>query len=92
MLWIGVCEVVCVALLGGCFGGALMALAHKQSNKFNMSMMEQYWKSDIEYLKAHIDALNSKLSTFSVAKPVNNGQKHSNNKGYNHKRRFNQGA
>lgn len=90
MLWIGICEVACVALLGGCFGGILMALAHKQSNKFNMSKMEQYWKSDIEYLKAHIEALNNKISTISVAKPVSNPGKHNKNKGYNHTRHFNQ--
>lgn len=90
MLWISVCEVACVAMLGGVFGGCLMSLAHRQSNKFNMSMMEQYWKSDIEYLKAHIEALREKLSTISVNKPVSNGNNHNNNKGYKHQRHFNQ--
>ncbi len=90
MLWISMCEVICVAMLGGCFGGALMSLAHRQSNKFNMTMMEQYWKSDIDYLKAHIEALQSKLSTISVSKPVSNQQKYSKNNGYKSQRQFNQ--
>lgn len=90
MLWISMCEVICVAMLGGCFGGALMSLAHRQSNKFNMTMMEQYWKSDIEYLKARIDALQSKLSTISVSKPVNNHVNKYKNNGYKSQRHFNQ--
>ena len=90
MLWISLCEVVCVALLGGVFGGGLMALAHRQSNKFNMTMMEKYWKSDIEYLKELIEAQGKKISTISVAKPVSNHVNKYKNKGDNHERHFNQ--
>ena len=92
MLWMGVCEAASIALVGGSIGGCLIAMALKETNKFNLRAMECYWQADISYLKSHIEVLESKLSTISVAKPVNNGQKHSQNKGYNHKRRFNQGA
>lgn len=90
MLWISLCEVVCVAILGGVFGGGLMALAQNQSNKFNMKMLEQYWKSDIEYLKALINAQSEKILTLSVDKPVNKHVNKYRNNGYKHTRSFNQ--
>ena len=90
MLWISLCEVVCVALLGGVFGGCLMALAQRQSNKFNMTMLEQYWKSDIEYLKALIEAQAKKILTLSVDKPVNKHVNKYRNNGYKNQRHFNQ--
>lgn len=92
MLWIGVCEAVSVACIGGLIGGFIMGFANRQANKYNMTTMEQYWNADISHLKSHIEVLESKLSTISADKPVSNTKNHSNNKGYNHKRRFNQGA
>lgn len=83
MLWIGICEMSCVAMIGGMVGGCLMAYAQRQSNKFNMEAMESYWNADIKRLE-------SKISTISVSKPVSNQQKHINNKGYKHQRHFDQ--
>ncbi len=83
MLWIGICEVTSVAMIGGMIGGCLMAFAQRQSNKFNMEAMETYWNADIKRLE-------SKISTISVSKPVSNSQKPNNNKGYKHQRHFDQ--
>ncbi len=90
MLWIGICEAVSVACIGGVVGGCLMAFAQRQSNKFNMEAMETYWNSDIQRLQSIIEIHSQKLSTLSVAKPVSNPIKHNKNKGYNHTRHFNQ--
>lgn len=92
MLWMEPCTVACVATLGGLIGGCLMALSQKATNRYNMTMMEEYWNADIRRLESHIAVLEQKLSTNSVNKAVSKDQKHSVNKGYNHKRRFNQGA
>lgn len=90
MLWIGICEISSVAMIGGMIGGCLMAYAQRQSNKFNMEAMETYWNADIKRLESHIFSIGHKVSTNSVAKPVNNGHKHSKNNGYKHQRHFDQ--
>ena len=90
MLWIGVCEAVCVASIGGLFGGGLMAIVQKSQEKFNIKLMEEYWSSDIKRLESRLEVLDQKISTVSVAKPVNNHVNKHNNKGYNHQRHFNQ--
>lgn len=97
MLWIGVCEAVSVAVIGGIVGACVMAFAQNANNKWSISKLEEYWQEDIYNLKgsatlAHhkIEELSAKISTLSVSKPVNNSYKHGNNKGYNPKRHFDQ--
>jgi hypothetical protein len=90
MLWIGICEAVCVAGIGGLFGGFVMALGHRANEKFNMKMMEDYWNADIKRLESRLEVLDQKISTVSVAKPVNNHENKYRNKGYSHQRHFNQ--
>lgn len=90
MLWIGVCEVVSVAMISGLIGGCLMALSQRTMNRFNMKMMEDYWNSDIKRLESRLEVLDQKLSTISVAKPVNNHVNKYKNNGYKHQRHFNQ--
>jgi hypothetical protein len=90
MLWMGICEAVCVAAIGGLFGGFVMALGHRASEKFNMKMMEDYWNSDIKRLESRLEVLDHKISTVSVAKPVNNHVNKYKNNGYKHQRHFNQ--
>lgn len=90
MLWIGICEAVCVASIGGVFGGGLMALVHKGHEKFNMRLMEDYWNADIKRLESSLEVLRQKISTLSVDKPVNNHVNKYKNNGYKHQRHFNQ--
>jgi hypothetical protein len=90
MLWIGVCEAVCVAAIGGLFGGFVMALGHRANEKFNMKMMEDYWNADIKRLESRLEVLDQKLSTISVNKAVVNVPGHRQGKSYNHQRPFNQ--
>lgn len=90
MLWIGICEISSVAMIGGMIGGCLMAYAQRQSNKFNMDMMEKQWASDYTYFRHRLEKVEHQISTNSVAKPVNNGHKHNKNNGYKHQRHFDQ--
>lgn len=90
MLGIENCAIMYCGMFGGFIGGALTAFAYRRTQKFNMSIMEDYWRSDISHLKSHIEVLESKLSTISVAKPVINVTGHRQGKSYNHKRQFNQ--
>lgn len=90
MLWIGICEALSVAAIGGLVGGFVMALAHRANEKFNMKMMEDYWNADIKRLESELEVFRQKLSTLSVNKPVNNTHNASKNNGYKHQRHFNQ--
>lgn len=97
MLWIGICEAVSVAVVGGVVGGCLMAIANKANNKWNVERLEKYWReenwqlrSGLELASHKINELTEKLSTISVNKPVSNGKNHSHNKGYKPKRHFDQ--
>jgi hypothetical protein len=94
MLWIGICEVLSISILGGIFGACLMALAHRQTNKFNMKLIEEYWRNDIARLDITLSGVDMRiasiLSTISEHKPVSNGKTSSNNKGYKNQRHFNQ--
>ncbi len=86
MLGIGLVEIFCVALFGGILGGRSMALLYKHTHKFNIKMMEQHWRTDIDFLKNLIEKQNQKISTLSVVNPVNNTAKSSPDKGYKHSR------
>lgn len=90
MLWIGVCEAVCVAAIGGLFGGFVMTLGHRANEKFTMKMMEDYWNCDIRRIESIISILEHKISTLSVNKAVNNQHKPNKNNGYKHQRHFDQ--
>lgn len=97
MLWMGICEFICVAVIGGLMGGCLMAISQKSTNRFNIGFMERHWQEDIYQLQggvrlAHhkLEELESKLSTIPVAKPVNNHVNKYKNNGYKHQRHFNQ--
>jgi hypothetical protein len=95
MLWIGVCEAVSIALIGGVVGGCLMAISHRVTHRFNIKFMEDHWQEDIYQLQGglrlalhDIGELNKKISTLSVDKPVSNSKTFSNNKGYKNRPRF----
>ena len=97
MLWIGICEAVSVACIGGLFGGFITSIANRANNKWNMTRTEQYLNEEIYQLQggvrlAHhrLGELDSKLSTLSVAKPVNNHANKYKNNGYKNQRHFNQ--
>jgi len=90
MLWTEPCTMIYCAALGGLIGGAVATFANRQTNRFNMRMMEDYWNSDIKRLESRLEVLDQKISTVSVAKPVNNHDNKYRNKGYNHQRHFNQ--
>lgn len=92
MLWIGVCEAVCVASIGGLLGGGLMAIVQKSQEKFNMKLMEEYWNADIKRIESRLEVLNQKISTISVVKPVDNQAHYKHDKGYKSKRHFNHGV
>lgn len=100
MLWMDMGAMICAAMLGGVFGGGMMALAKFHSHKFSMKMLEQYWKSDVEYLKALINDSDKKcecrskdlakeLYTISVNNPVSKAKNSPKNKGCSPKRHFN---
>lgn len=55
MLWIEPCFVMCLAALGGLVGGCLMSIAHRQSNKFNIERLEEYWNNDLKSLKDSLE-------------------------------------
>jgi hypothetical protein len=86
MLWIGICE----AAIGGLLGGCLVAIAMRETNKFNMKMMEKQWESDYVYFRSRLEKVEHQISTLSVDKPVNNHVNKYRNKGPNHTRHFNQ--
>ena len=90
MLWIEPCTVLCIASLGGLVGGCLIAITQKYANKFNMEMMEEYWISDIRRLESMFFALEEKISTISVEKPVRRHVNKYYNKGYRRPRHFSQ--
>ena len=90
MLWIGVCEAVSVACIGGIIGGLLMTIAMRETNKFNMKMMEKQWESDYIYFRNRLEKVEHQISTLSLNKPVSNSKNHSHNKGYKPKRHFDQ--
>jgi hypothetical protein len=97
MLWIGVCEAVSIALLGGVVGGCLMAIIQRATHKFNIKFMEEHWREEAYQLQGglrlalhEIGELSKKISTLSVDKPVSNSKTFSNNKGYKNRQRFDQ--
>lgn len=97
MLWIGICEAMCVATIGGLIGGCITSISNKANNKWNMTRTESYLNEEIYQLQggvrlAHhkLGELEGKLSTLFVAKPVNNHVNKYKNKGYSHQRHFNQ--
>lgn len=90
MLWIEPCTIICVALLGGFFGGGLMAFVNRQNNRFNMYCMQEHFKHDVLRLESMIEAQEKKLSTILVNNSVGNQRKYNNNKGYRRSRHFNQ--
>lgn len=70
MLGIDAMMMVYCAGFGGLIGGALCAFVNRESNKFNMRMLEDYWNSDVKYLKSKLEEHAQKISTFSVNNPV----------------------
>lgn len=70
MLWIEPVTMMYCAGLGGLIGGAICAFVNRESNKFNMRMLEDYWNSDVRYLKSKLEDHAQKISTFSVNNPV----------------------
>lgn len=91
MLGMENCAIVYCGMFGGFIGGALTAFAYRRTQRFNMSLMEDYWQSDIGHLKAHLKSLESRLSTISVANPVGSSRNGSYNNGYRNRRPFKQG-
>ena len=96
MLWISLCENMCIALLGGFFGGGLIAISLGVNNRFNMRFLEKHWQDDVYHLQggirlAHhkLEELEKKLLTLSVDKPVNKHINKYRNNGYKHQRHFN---
>lgn len=47
-------------IIGLAVGGAVMYLALREKDKFNMRLLEIYWRTDINYLKNEISALKTK--------------------------------
>jgi hypothetical protein len=72
MLWIEPYSMIYCAIFGGFIGGALASFAYRKTQRFNMRVMENYWRSDIRYLNSRIDILDRKISTISVVKSVMN--------------------
>jgi hypothetical protein len=91
MLGIEALNMMFAAGFGALLGGAMCVIAHKQTHKFHMRMMEDYWNSDIKRIQSHVDALESKLSTFSGDNDVIKAQKSNPGKGFNWPRHFKQG-
>jgi len=92
MLWMCICEYVCVGAIGGIVGGCLMAITQKSTN---LSFMD-HWGEDIYRLQggitlAHhkLEDLDNKLSTFFVDKPVHKHVNKYKNNGYRRQRHFN---
>lgn len=88
MLWIGICETMSVAAIGGLIGGCITSISNKANNKWNMTRTERYLNEEIYQLQggvrlAHhkLGELEGKLSPNSVSKPVNKQGYYSKNKG-----------
>lgn len=97
MLWIGICEAVSVAAIGGLIGGCITSISNKANNKWNMTRTEQYLNEEIYQLQGGVRLANNKLgelegkiSTLSVDKAVSNHVNKYKNNGYKHQRHFNQ--
>lgn len=86
MLWIEPCTVLYASLLGASFGAASLAFAYRQTQRYNMKLLEQYWQTDIKYLRSLISEQDRKISELklspnSVSKPVHNQGYFNKNKG-----------
>lgn len=90
MLWISVCEVVSISMIGGIVGGCLMSITSRNGHKYNMSMIESYWDTDVKHLKSMIEVLENKISTISVDKHVIKVEGHRAGKSYKNQRHSNQ--
>lgn len=92
MLWIEPWSTLGCAAIGAIFGSCLAILANRQTERFHLNMMEDYWNADIKRIESDLESLRQKLSTFSGDKHVVNTPGHRQGKSYNQTRHFTHGA